>query len=467
MTSTSNPKFDENNTLKWKGDIKKWEQALHDLLVQVADPGTASFAIHQTLPYEHTQNMNCVNKIEKNGTYIGNRMIGMPGSNETSKLGMTRTHFDKLSYEDALEVEIFQDGESIELCDLRPKAKHETCEFSRILRIELPMKTYIAKYEKDPFSNPRYMVREKDKDRLTLIETKFCEKLHIGCAYFGRTIHQQVLTYLETQIKYRQAKVEGRLDIMTILAKKAIQVGNVSSAPNKADAQSRDYLFKLQGMYCHEEKSLTTHLNTFENLVISMRECGFDREDRTSLRTMDGSELAEVDIRSDIDYMLGQILIWSVRDRFPQQMANIDSSLLVAPILHYQSAIALIDKWNREATSGLSGQAKRDKVKKANPKQHEKETSGTVLMVTNHASAQKEEEKNNKREKPNTKSIIRSSKYKEFLSKQTCEICNKQGHLGSQCEDPKATEERKTECFQEYKKRKHDFMTSERTPDRS
>ena len=331
-----NKKFPDQDRLKWHGTLSTWRTKMEDFIVEcTGNPDIGTFALRGVLPSDHTQNANCFYQVAKGGKYVRNLLPYMAGTVDIVERYYTPTQYDKLSYDDQQEceevhgniIEEANQGSSMRQPSKRNRSNNtrdvdtqneidEAEATPRILRyvmrikVEVPMNPdqYPAQYVGDPFKNIRVMVRDKDYDRLSKVEKKFVEGLHLGCIAVGMTLSDQVHLHMEAQEEYKISKQAGRVDVIVKLILIACTTGGVSKRRYDACPNSRNYFTNITNAYIGST-SLIKHLSVFEENMTAMRLSGFDDEARSSWGVSDGYDQAGgIDQESPVNYMCAQYL---------------------------------------------------------------------------------------------------------------------------------------------------------------
>ena len=486
-----NKKYLAEDQLGWHASLSHWVTKSEDYITDyTGNHEIGAFSFRSVLPSDHTQNANCFNQVTRGGRYVRNLLQNMSGTNDMISRCYTLKQHDKLPHDIQQECEEVVDDDHMEdsqsgvdtsVIGTRATKKSKTnssnnhpvrstnapnedrsIRYVHDVRIERPMNPsmYKAYYIGDPLINQRVMVRDKDYDRLCKVEKKFTEGLHSGCIALTMTLDTQINNHMDAQQEYRDAKLMGRIDVLVRLVMSAVVTGGVSQQKYDACPNSRNYFAKIVNAHLVGEMNVQRHLTTFAENMAAMRLSGLDIEPRGDWATVgaDGA-MTGVTLVSPINYLCAQFLIWSVRDRFSNEISALagisDGYMLKGPHLTYEKAVQLIKNWNANvSSSGITGQMSRATNKHAKAEVAGK-PEGKIMKTTYHGKAAESSiVKSSPGGSETQKNVGLHPQYKAYLEKQTCELCKQEGHVGSLCPDPAFSDDQKSACKAAYKKKR-------------
>jgi hypothetical protein len=446
-------------TLGFGHDTVKWKNNVTDALTLEFGKEVADFAMKGQLFNDSTQNMNKRHENTGRGSiYVANQMTGMGGKKVIERREITEFQYNRLKPEEADEIVIEEEEEqdpalrSLRSAIAAPGNNIIKKRFYRSLIIEMPIdnENYADLYPSDPFSPNRairYKVSQNMVEKLTKLEKEWVEGLHKACAAMSKYMETSLTNVLERDKRYVSAKGSGRIDFMIKLIYETVLKGAATEQVNQGNQKGRDFLLQLMTVEIGNMNTIV-YLQKFDKLYQSLLLCGFNNEDRSTME----------DQRSPFEYMLGQILMWSVKSLYSSEIKKCTSEELVSPNLHYRSAIAMIEKWMRERESTIAGELTR-KSYEENPRKytrlspHQKEDHTSIAAVREYQRNLPEErpKKTQKIYKDGTGQPdprihyslagIKDKDMRDFIKRNICENCNTRGHMGVRCIHPDTTPE--------------------------
>ena len=131
------------------------------------------------------------------------------------------------------------------------------CDYYKISLKEIPISSddYTPRYRfdlYDPVLNGRYSVRPSMVAELLKAEKQCVKDLFTICAELRNYIGPRLLSCLESEAKYGQAKSEGRADWMILLATEAATRGSTVPLVGQGNNNGRRAMFSLIHMKIHD-----------------------------------------------------------------------------------------------------------------------------------------------------------------------------------------------------------------------
>ena len=465
----NNVKVNKHAILNWGGDPGPWKRHVHDELTAKFGQATAYFAMNSQLPADHTQNAN--KRYEQNGnkgfTYVPNQLPNMAGEIVSEKRYMTEYQYNHMKPADADEVvveeEIVGDAAAAELGRLRSaiaaplvnvtnNAVQNVKKYYRIFRFEKPiaMGEYKVLYKNDPF-DPELAVRVKvsnnNLENLIKIERDWVEQLFKACASMRTFIDVRLMNVLEKDKRFVDAKLNGRIDYMIKLAISTVLKGSATEVIGQGTQRGRECLQELMNIDIGTTNPIV-HLAYVDKVYQSLLTSGHDGEDRSTM----------TDNRSPMEYMMGQVLLWSVKSVFGPEITKCDSEDLISPKLHYLSAKLMIEQWIRDKESTIAGEIARNKgsntstAKIAAARQYDHSKGGGKGSKKIVKQTGKNGFKSSGNGNSDSNSIddanltydlsnIVNEGFREFVAQNVCENCGVVGHMGHTCKHSKTTDQ--------------------------
>jgi len=434
-----------------------WKKETRDMLAAKCGPDAMGQAFERKFSSEHTQHSGRrYEYIHKNAVYVPCPLESLRGKTVECIKYITAKQYHKIKLiEDQEEYDKVNDSKDKHVIDNHDK----DCEYYKISLRELPITSddYIPRYRSDlydPVTHPRYSVRPGMVAELLKAEKECTKDLFTICAELRNYIGPRLLSCLESEAKYMQAKREGRADWMIILATEAATRGSTVPVVGQGNNNGRRALYNLIHMKIHETTTLLKHKQNFAAAYELLTLSGYNVEDRSNM----------ADPISPFEYMLGQVYLFSVSERFKSEIdqAGAVKDKLSSPNLHYQSAVQMVDDWCRDRESSLSGTMNRHKTKVEQPTEEVKiaAASSRVYSHNNAANHSPSVEGSEKKQdaKHNNDVITRNERMATYI----CEHCGVVGHFGTDCTHSATTDAMRAESKAVKNAKRKDFKKKKR-----
>ena len=455
-------KFRENKTEeaggKKKPIIEIGDLHLKSFMVELLNyfssklgPDVATFIRDKKLPFNHTQSENHVHKIPTDkGIYIHNMMPGMKGELKVRRKELTEVQYNKMSLEEQ-ELVVIDIGYTTS-SNTRSSSSSEETRYFIEGTIDYPIQDYEAKYEGDPYSNPRVMVASSKEKELTKCEIEWVDKVGSASAMMSEFLGPNLTFKMEGNSTYVNARKDFRIEIMIEEVIKMLRNngGGEIDEPRRGSLSIRDTLLKLLQIKLGEHENVLRFLERYDELVQRLHTLGYHSDNLDP----------EVD---DTNFLFGVNLIWAISGvRFDAFIDRADSAgKIKSPICTYAWAIKTVTDWNTDYSSGykfyktkdnISNEKKRKKEKIDNESQEP--TTAKIMKTTTYNHDNQKNNGNKNIKKKNNAKASGGDTYASWKANLTCEHCNEKGHFGSSCS--KASDSEKKNYKDTYLKNKAD-----------
>ena len=414
-----------------------WRKETRDMLATKCGADAMAQAFERRFSSEHTQHSGRrYEYIHTSAVYVPCPLESLRGKTVECIKYITARQYHKLkSIEDQEEYSMVSDSNKKDIIDNHPK----DCDYYKISLREIPISSddYTPRYRfdlYDPRLNGRYSVRPSMVAELLKAEKECVKDLFTICAELRNYIGARLLSCLESEAKYLQAKSEGRADWMILLATEAATRGSTVPVVGQGNNNGRRAMYSLMHMRINDT-TLLKHKQNFAAAYDLLTLSGFNVENRSSME----------DPTSPFEYMLGQMYLYSVSERFKAEIdqAGAVKDKLNSPNLHYLSAIQMVDDWNRDRESSLSGTMSRQKPKVEQPTGEVKIALASSRVYPHNTAVDNGPSEESPAKGKSAKRDIPTRQ--ERMAVYTCEHCGVIGHFGTDCTHPATTDAMRAE----------------------